>query len=97
MNIKIYYIAHYYNCYNFLLKKGLAEFAGKYKEKKRCFIIGNGPSLTPEDLDVLAEQNEFCIGSNMIHKIYGKTKWRPDYICICDKLIVSQVLDHILK
>lgn len=97
MNIKIYYIAHYYNCYNFLLKKGLAEFAGKYKEKKRCFIIGNGPSLTPEDLDVLAEQNEFCIGSNMIHKIYGKTKWRPDYICICDKLIVSQVLDHIFE
>ncbi len=97
MNCKIYYIAHYYNCYNFLLKKGLAEFAGKYKEKKRCFIIGNGPSLTPDDLDVLAEHGEFCIGSNMVHKVYGKTKWRPDYICICDKLIVSQTLDHIVE
>lgn len=96
-DIKIYYIAHYYNCYNFLLKKGLAEFAGKYKEKKRCFIIGNGPSLSFKDLDVLAEHNEFCIGSNMIHKVYCKTKWRPNYICICDKLAVSQTLNSIFE
>lgn len=94
---KIYYIAHYYNCYNFLVKKGLREFAGKYKAKKRCFIIGNGPSLTPEDLDVLAEHNEFCIGSNLIHKVYSKTKWRPNYICICDKLAVSQTLSYIFE
>lgn len=96
-DVKIYYIAHYYNCYNFIIKKGIAEFAGKYKEKKRCFIIGNGPSLVSEDLDVLAEHNEFCIGLNMVHKVYRKTKWRPDYICICDKLAVSQTLNHIFE
>lgn len=96
-NIKVYYIAHYYDCYNFLLKRGLAELAGKYKDKKRCFIIGNGPSLTPEDLDVLAEHNEFCFGVNMIHKIYNKTKWRPNYVCICDDLTISQTLDKILE
>lgn len=96
-NIKIYFISHYYNCDNFLTKKGIAEFAGKYKGKKRCFIIGNGPSLVSRDLDVLAEHNEFCFGLNMVHKIYGKTKWRPNYICICDNLIVSQMLNHIFE
>lgn len=97
INIKIYYIAHSYNFYNFLTKKGLARFFEKYKGKRRCFIIGNGPSLTSKDLDVLAEHNEFCIGSNMIHKIYPKTKWRPNYVCMCDKLVISQNLYHILK
>lgn len=96
-NIKLYYIAHYYDCYNYFAKKGLVEFAGKYKGKKRCFIIGNGPSLAPEDLNVLAENNEICFGANMVHKIYSKTKWRPNYICICDKLVVSQTLDYILE
>lgn len=95
-SIKLYYIAHYYDFYNFLTKKGLAEFAGKYKEKKRCFIIGNGPSLTPEDLDVLAEHNEFCFGSNMIHKIYPKTKWRPNYLGVCDYFTLQR-LDIILE
>lgn len=97
VGINIYYIAHYYDCFNFLLRNTLVEFSGKYKSKKRCFIIGNGPSLTAEDLDMLAEHNEFCIGSNMIHKIYGKTKWRPNYICICDRLTASQTLDYILQ
>lgn len=96
-NIKVYYIAHYYNFYNYLVRKGFKEFSGKYKERKRCFIVGNGPSLVSEDLDVLAEHNEFCIGSNMIHKMYSKTKWRPNYICICDKLVISQNLNHILE
>lgn len=96
-NIKIYYIAHYYNSYNFLAKRGLAEFAGKYKGEKRCFIIGNGPSLTSRDLDLLAEHNEFCIGLNMVQEIYSQTKWRPNYICISDKLVISQKLDYILE
>lgn len=96
-NSKIYYIAHHYDFYNFLEKKGLADFFEKYKGKKRCFIIGNGPSLVPEDLDMLAEHDEFCIGSNMIHKMYSKTKWRPNYVCMCDKLAISQNLSHVLE
>lgn len=96
IGIEIYYIAHYYDCYNFLSKKGILDLFGKCKEKKKCFIIGNGPSLVSKDLDVLARHNEFCFGLNMVHKIYCNTKWRPDCICVCDKLIVSQTLNHIL-
>lgn len=96
-NVKIYYIAHYHKCYDFLARRGLLEFAGKYKGKKRCFIIENGPSLTSEDLDLLAEHNEFCIGLNMIHKAYNKTKWRPNYICINNILTISRTLDPVFE
>lgn len=96
-DIKIYYIALYYDCYDLFSKKGLAEFAGKYKEKKRCFIIGNGPSLNSKDLDILAQNNEFCFGLNMIHKVYSQTKWRPNYVCIDNILMVSRTLDFIFE
>ncbi len=47
------------------------------EENKRCFIIGNGPSLKSEDLDMLV--NEDCFALNFIFKIFDKTKWRPTY------------------
>ena len=49
---------------------------------KRCFIIGNGPSLTVEDLDKL--KGEDCFGSNGIWELYGKTDWRAKYYCLID-------------
>ena len=52
---------------------------------KRCFIVGNGPSLTIEDLEKLHTNNEICFASNRIDRIYEKTNWRPNYICVMDK------------
>ncbi len=51
-------------------------------ENKRCFIIGNGPSLTINDLDML--KNEFSFGCNAIYALYKKTSWRPTYYCAAD-------------
>lgn len=45
---------------------------------ERCFIIGNGPSLTAADLDVLKENGEFCFASKRINTIFNQTEWRPD-------------------
>lgn len=56
-----------------------------YKNKhlgERCFLIGNGPSLTTEDLDRIA--NETSIACNMIYKIFDSTSWRPDYHCVTE-------------
>lgn len=53
------------------------------KKGKRCFIVGNGPSLKSDDLDKLA--NEDCFGTNEIHKIFNRTKWRPKYYLIIDR------------
>lgn len=44
---------------------------------RRCFIVGNGPSLILTDLEKL--NDEICFSSNRIYKIYSKTGWRPDY------------------
>lgn len=50
---------------------------------KRCFILGNGPSLTPEDLYKI--RNEVTFASNAIYRIFDKTNWRPTYYAIFDE------------
>lgn len=64
---------------------------------ERCFLIGNGPSLTSEDLDMLA--GEYTIGCNLIFKIYEQTVWRPSYYCVSDSGITRthsrQLLDNV--
>jgi len=50
----------------------------------RCFILGNGPSLCAEDLDVLYRNNETSFASNSIYKIFCQTKWKPTYYFLQD-------------
>lgn len=56
---------------------------------KRVFVIGNGPSLRCEDLDRLNKNREICFGSNSIYKIFKMTKWRPNYLCFIDPIMIS--------
>lgn len=51
--------------------RNILKLKNKY-QGKRCFIIGNGPSLTAEDLDKL--ENEICFAANRIYNIFPKTK-----------------------
>lgn len=60
----------------------LLELKNKYKGQ-RCFILGNGPSLTASDLEKL--KNEITFASNGIHKIFSQTSWRPTYYAIFDE------------
>ena len=52
---------------------------------KRCFIIGNGPSLRAEDLELLHLHNEISFAANHISKIFPKTNWRPTFYCVSDE------------
>lgn len=52
---------------------------------KRAFIIGNGPSLKTEDLDLLKEEITFA--SNKIYLAYDQTDWRPTYLCCTDDIV----------
>ena len=61
----------------------LKELHNAYKGK-RIFLIGNGPSLKPEDLDVLAKNNEISIACNRIYKIFAQTIWRPTILTVSD-------------
>jgi hypothetical protein len=43
----------------------------------KCFVVGNGPSLTPAQLDLIAGQPSFAV--NRIHLMYPHTRWRPTH------------------
>ena len=49
---------------------------------ERCFIIGTGPSLTNEDLELL--KDEYTFASNRIYNKFSSTAWRPTYYAIFD-------------
>lgn len=78
---------------NYKRKSGKKEYAltkdAKYiqslsssKKGKRCFILGNGPSLTPNDLDKLKEEDTFAF--NRIFYMFDRTDWRPTYYMCVD-------------
>lgn len=64
---------------------------------KRCFIVGNGPSLKTEDLDTLKLNNEICFGVNKIFMIFDKTDWRPDFLAVVDKELFIHNTDKFLS
>ncbi len=53
---------------------------------KRCFIIGNGPSLNAADLDKI--KGEISFGANRIYNIFSDTNWRPTYYFVQDPHIL---------
>lgn len=63
------------------------QFKNKY-DGQECFIVGNGPSLRPEDLDLIYNRNFVTFASNRIHKIYNETIWRPTYFTISDGMYI---------
>lgn len=60
---------------------------------KRCFIIGNGPSLTPEDLDRI--KDEYSFASNKIYHIFDKTSWRPSFFLCMDNNVIASEIENI--
>lgn len=66
----------------------------KYKGLE-CFIVGNGPSLTVEDLNWLKKKNITSFGVNKIHLIYPQTNWRPDFYVCEDIPVLETILDTV--
>ena len=62
---------------------------------ERCFVIGNGPSLTPEDLNILATHNIFCFAANRIYKIYPRTVWRPSIYMAIDRNVIGDSYEEL--
>lgn len=86
------------------IKESIFSYSGKGKDiknlknihlNKRCFIIGNGPSLTAEDLDKL--KNEITFAFNRIYYIFDKTDWRPTYYCSEDDKTIFKSNEEINK
>lgn len=67
----------------------LQKLKGIY-EGKRCFVIGNGPSLKIEDLEKL--DTEYSFACNSIYALYNKTKWRPSFYCAIDSIFCREMM-----
>lgn len=54
---------------------------------ERCFIVGNGPSITMEDLDLIKDEQSFA--TNSIYRCFSKTQWRPTYYLSVDRAAIA--------
>lgn len=66
----------------------ILKYKGKYKGK-RCFVIGNGPSLTAEDLNKI--KGEYSFAANRIYNIFSQTGWRPTFYCVQDENVLLEM------
>lgn len=64
--------------------KSLLDLRNRH-QGKRAFIICNGPSLRPEDLDKIQENGDISFACNKIDKIFDRCKWRPTYYAVLDE------------
>jgi len=62
---------------------------------KHCFVIGNGPSLSIQDLNWL--KGEITFASNKIYLAFGQTDWRPTYYTVIDGLVAMNCCHVINK
>lgn len=70
----------------------------KYKgihEGERCFIIGNGPSLTVSDLEKI--NKEITFSCNKIYEYSNSSYWKPYYYVVDDTGYVKNDYENIIN
>lgn len=72
--------------------KKLAAMKGAYAGK-RCFFVGNGPSLRAEDLTKLHEHGEVTFAFNRVYNIFDQTPWRPTFYISQDEKMLAGCMD----
>lgn len=68
--------------------KALAAYKDKFAGR-RCFFIGNGPSLRAGDLTRLHDAGEITFGFNRVYHIFDQTPWRPTFYISQDEKMLS--------
>ena len=74
--------------------KNLSKFHNIHKGE-RCFIVGTGPSLRMEDVDMLKGEYTFAVNSCLT--MYDKTEWRGTYYGIVDSHAVAIMGDQLKR
>lgn len=89
---------------SYQLKRFKNTSHGRYMAKihnthlgESCFVIGNGPSLSADDLTVLKNKNIDSFAVNRIFKIFPMTDWRPTYYVNTDYVLLRDVLPEVEK
>ena len=73
-------------------REKLHLFIGRYINQ-RCFILGNGPSLSKMDLSPL--KDEITFGLNRIYLLFDKLVFRPTYYVCVNELVLEQFSNEI--
>jgi len=73
-------------------KAGLEKYRGVYPGK-RCFVMGNGPSLARMDLSAL--EHEITFGLNRIYLLFDKIPFEPTYYVCTNELVLEQFFAEI--
>lgn len=89
----VYFLKDFEVTYNLIEEVNLSKYGDVEKNRirslkdihkgRRAFIIGNGPSLSIADLDMLKDEISFA--TNDIISVYEKTRWRPTYYVLEDR------------
>lgn len=74
--------------------QGMKALRDKHKGK-RCFIIGNGPSIKHTDLKLL--RNEVTFGSNRIYLLFEQIGFATTYFLSVNRLVMEQCAQDIMK
>lgn len=69
---------------NSVQRKRINNFKDMFSGEE-CYIIGNGPSLTISDLELLHYNNKITFAANGIYSLLDKTVWRPTFYTCVDK------------
>lgn len=77
------------NHFNLFPEGGRLKQLRSIHSGKRCFIIGNGPSLRAEDLTTLHRAGDITFAFNRIYHIFSETPWRPTYYISQDMKMLS--------
>jgi hypothetical protein len=75
-------------------RKGLDQFRNIH-QGKRCFILGNGPSLKQTDLTKL--KNEYTFGMNRIYLAFDEMGFETSYYVSVNDLVIEQCANEILE
>lgn len=68
--------------------KKIAQYKEKY-QNRRCFLIGNGPSLRADDLTILHNHEEITFAFNRVYNIFDDTPWRPTFYISQDEKMLK--------
>ena len=75
---------------------GLSRYKGVHNDE-RCFLIGNGPSLTNDDLNKIADYKIPSFGCNKIYLIFPNIRWRPTYYVVVDDNVYRSSAQYVDK
>jgi len=77
-------------------QKEILKWKNRYLGQS-CVVVGNGPSLSIEDLKALRKKGYFFFAGNKIYKIFKHHDWYPDFYACTDHLVFNQNFQDILK